>query len=241
MRLAPLPAFASAFTMMEATVAFTLLGIVAALTLPSLLDVTSTEQDTTRYKRNMALVHTLAQNYYASDRSQTFQAFALANLKSSKTCTTNGNTEGCSASGANLYNNPTALMPDGSALLITSWDVVYIDANGPSQGGNSESTEMLSMLVNAKTVDIRQKDSASTSNGSVLHPGEAGLLYDINSTGTFPAGVRATYTAILGDELVGTTGSGEMNDAITVSAGNGGTAANTDGFGMRNGSFTPAS
>jgi type II secretory pathway pseudopilin PulG len=228
-----------AFTMMETMVAFVMLGVIAGLTLPALLGVSTDDRLIASYKRNMLIVQEIGQAYYASDHTQTFVDFVTERTVADKKCA-NGNANGCANAAGTFYNNPTIILRDNSALILMSDGTVYIDADGPSYGLNTDSSDLFPMLVNTTKGDIRRKDSASSSNGSVLRPGGVGLLYDLNST-SVPAGTKALYTMVLGEEAVSGTASGMMDNVIQVTPGSSTVATNNDTLAPRSGAFTPTS
>jgi type II secretory pathway pseudopilin PulG len=235
-----LPKCLHAFTMMETMVAFIMLGLIASLTLPTLLGVSTDERLIASYKRDTMIVQEIGQAYYASDHTQTFLAFVMQRTAGDKKCTTNGNTEGCANAAGTFYNNPTLILRDNSALIFMNDGTVYIDADGPNHGLNTDTSDLFPMLVNTTKGDIRRRDSSSSFNGSVLRPGGVSLLYDLNSS-SIPAGTKALYTLVLGNEAVSGTASGMMDNIIQITPGSSTVAPNVDSLAPRNGAFTPIS
>jgi type II secretory pathway pseudopilin PulG len=226
-----------AFTLSEAVISLGLLGVIAALALPKVLEVSQNAKRIAQFKEGVSIAESMTKVYFASDRSQTFRDYFISRARVKKVCNTNGIAQGCATAGFN-YNRPTLILQNGSAITlgdaVTSEGIeISIDWDGPDQGANVAGDDILSMLANTTTLDVRQHLTAGDKAGSIVRGGEVATYYDLNAVATTP--MDALYKEVFGRANNG-SGSGALDTAQTVNVGSGGASTNTDDYAVQNNS-----
>jgi prepilin-type N-terminal cleavage/methylation domain-containing protein len=211
----------SGFSLTELTICLALIGIIAAVTLPKLLNVQDEDIRIASFKNTISSVQSLVNLYYHADTTPTlaeFKTFAQTNTKNSS------------------FTDPVLTLVDGSSLRFTSVNLIGsqsgtridIDIDG---GAGTLGDDLLPMLANFSSVDINQVDTVAGNNpGNMIRPGEVAYLVDPNVS------TEATLNALYA-ELDGNVASGATGEAVTSSAlteGSGGLANNDDSYGTSN-------
>jgi competence protein ComGC len=146
------------FTLTEALITFGVIGVLASLTLPSMLESTTTTNTyTPRWKEAYKVMESIVDMYSTEDMATrpTFNTYFFSKIKAKKKCPTAGITEGCYNTGFVYGERPTVVLESG--VNITVFDAgagtyFQMDANG-KDAPNAENEDILVFYANTTAED----------------------------------------------------------------------------------------
>jgi prepilin-type N-terminal cleavage/methylation domain-containing protein len=179
------------FTLSELLVSLSVLGLIAALSIPSILAGVEKNQLKARYKETFNVISNVMQTGLASGELTTTGdiAYLSKNMNAEKVCT-NAGAEGCwggSDTVANKSNTPGILLHSGASITdiennTSGADRYFIDVNGASEPNircEDQFPVVVSVLENSnfegRTLRLGEVKQSSTENGYGVSSGLWGI------------------------------------------------------------------
>jgi prepilin-type N-terminal cleavage/methylation domain-containing protein len=151
----PTPSKHLAFTLSELLICLSILGVIASLTLPKVINTLDASQNKAKFKESIALVEEVGAEAYSQGKHNDLRLeYLIARVNTSKVCAINGVIEGCTvigSIGSEAYE-PAIVLHNGVIIggisrsvgynqfsLPDGW---YIDVNGKS-GPNTFGQDVL--------------------------------------------------------------------------------------------------
>ncbi len=196
-----------AFTLSEIIIAFGIVGLISALSLPTILDDSQERRHKTLYKENISLLENSLKQYGASANygSLSFAQFMMDNLKHVRSSCIEGTAYG-TAPACGVGQKTQIVFENGSEIQLDS-QKFYIY---PQAGNSSES---ITLIYNAN------QNNDVVISGQRLHPLE--MTYNPTTTD------REAYINAIGLKVTASTDQDYQGEATTTTLESGSTPVNT--------------
>lgn len=174
------------FTLTEGVIALAVVGLIAAFTLPQIINSTNEDGQIAKWKVGYQAVADIFDLYMTEDPDTrpTFPNYFFSKVRALKKCPTGGITQGCLPAGYAFGNRPAVILEQGVTITLNDLTngvfAIQVDGNG-QDAPNLETEDILTFITNTGSASFANTEGGV---GATVLPGAIDSLYTLNSTGT---------------------------------------------------------